>query len=936
MAFCWLLLIPAFTTACVGSQKTPDETIAADSDSDSIKVTKNDSNIDTFTLDNGLDIILWPRNSDSATFRLLVHSGSLQENDDQLGHAHFVEHMAFNQLNDKGERPIQEQLDALGLNMGKHANAYTYFDHTEYSLSIKQNDSTKSLQALELLSNFAFNTHFDYQEVEKEKPIIIEEWRLRDPNNDSISQQLVNDILEDSYYSKRFPIGTLKHIKNTTAESLQVFYSDHYRADNATLIITGNIDRNKIKQRIQERFQGWRSSGKGKSSRFDLPKANNTGVAIYTDETINKHVVTRSHTFEKSFFNSQSGLIQKDQLSALIAIFNDRVKHRLVETQGNVSSIFAEFVSDPAIYRTSLNFTSMSNADGVPQASQIITEEIAKMIKYGVYGKEWFAWRKTRLNRLSDDFNAPDYLAYVASQYALNNGVMLSEKHYVRLLNDAHLNTELVDLQKLAKTFFSLPSNVILMHKRGQPAPSKDVLLSYFSSSTKPILPIKAVVKDIHWPLSKAPGSILQKTNLTNGIVEYRLSNGLMVRLYETQQEQNNVALQLVGLGGLNEMPEDDVLAARLATSVMGASGLRDMTGSELKDWLSNTDVGLSHHFTFNSRELEMRSSTEDLAVLLRLMHVALTEVKVDPNVFAHIQKLNLDQLQQMSQTPTNDFTLRAESVLTNNDPAFRRMTAAEVSNIDAERMTTIYETYFKGTQNYVLTLVGDVTPEQLEPLLIHSVANIPQTEAQRGMPRDNPIAPQSITVEGDGSNVKATGVTIIKTLPKHAFADDFHPDVSWIQQHFNKVLFNEIREEQGLVYAINVTVEGTNPASTAYSLRIDFSTDPSKAKQVVKEINKVLLNASDAKPTTDELRKAIIEKRQQYVKELDDIKTLSVLLAGAEFQGFTLDTIFSAEDYIPQTNSQSTHTLMITLLSEESIDTTFILNPLIKTTDDS
>ena len=149
-------------------------------------------------------------------------------------------------------------------------------------------------------------------------------------------------------------------------------------------------------------------------------------------------------------------------------------------------------------------------------------------------------------------------------------------------------------------------------------------------------------------------------------------------------------------------MPEDDVLAARLATSVMGASGLRDMTGSELKDWLSNTDVGLAHHFTFNSRELEMRSSTEDLAVLLRLMHVALTEVKVDPNVFAHIQKLNLDQLQQMSQTPTNDFTLRAESVLTNNDPAFRRMTAAEVSNIDAERMSTIYETYFKGTQNYV------------------------------------------------------------------------------------------------------------------------------------------------------------------------------------------------------------------------------------------
>lgn len=926
--FGWLIFLPFFTVACVASQKSSDDNSSESSDSAPLKVIEYDSNIDSFTLENGLDVILWSRGQNAATFKLLIHSGSLQENDDQLGYAHFVEHMVFNQINDQGERPIQEKLDSLGLNMGQHANAFTYFDHTEYTLSIKQNDPGKSLQALDLLTSFAFNTQFDLREVEKEKPIIIEEWRLRNPDNNSSSQQRVNDILKDSRYFNRFPIGTLDSIKRTTAEKLHAYYSRHYRADNATLIVTGNMDMKQLKRLIEERFQGWKSSGEGKSSGFSLPKIKNTGAFIYTDEKISEHVLMRSHTFDKSFFNSQSGIIQWDQLTALLAIFNDRVKHRLVETQGNVASIFAELVFDPATYRSSLNFSAISNADGVSQASQIILDEIAKMVKYGVHGKEWFSWRKKRLDTLSDDFNFSDNLAFVASKQALNNGIMLSEKSYVRLLTDAHLNAELVDLQKLAATFFSLPSKIILMHKQGESAPSKDALLGYFSRSTEHIRPGKALFKNIQWPLLKAPGSILEKTKVAHGIVEYQLSNGLLVRLYETQEEQNNVALQLVGLGGLNEMSEDDVLAARLATSVMGASGLRDMTGSELKDWLSNSNIGLAHHFTFNSRELEMRSSTEDLAVLLRLMHIALTEVKVNPDVFAHIQKLNIDQLRQMSQAPTNAFSLRAESVLTNNDPAFRRMTVDEVSKIDAKRMSNIYETYFKGTQNYVLTIVGDIAPEQLEPLLVNSVANIPQTLAQRRAPRGNPIAPASITVEGNGANVNATGVTIIKTLSKHFFSEDFHPDVAWIQQHFNQVLFNEIREEQGLVYAINVLLEGDDPSSVAYSLRVDFSTDPTKAKQVIEQINNVLLKASETRPTVAELKDSLIEARRNHTKSLDDIKTLSRLLAGAEFQGLSLDTIFSAKDYIPERGRQSTHTLMSELLSDKSIDTTFILNP--------
>ncbi|MCZ2721442.1 insulinase family protein [Marinomonas sp. 15G1-11] len=913
----WMLVL-LLLTACTNSSNRVSVNTIPDVNSD----------IETFTLENGLDVILWRGGNQNAVFQLLIHSGSLQEEADQLGYAHFVEHMAFSQVTENGERPIQDKLAALELEFGKHANAYTYFDHTEYRLLVRQNDLTKSLQALALLTDFALNTEFNEEEVEKEKPVIIEEWRLKNVNNPSVYQQALNAKLSGSRYIKRFPIGTKDSINHATADALDAFYSRHYQADNATLIITGNIDRKALKAAIVDSFKNWRASGEGKSSRVDLPAIKNEGAEIYADDNINGYVLTRSHTFDQSFFNSELGMIKRDQIIALLDIFNDRIAHRLLETQGNVESIFANLTLDPLTYQSNLNFTAMSNFDGLPQASQIIAEEMSRIVKHGLHGKEWFGWRKRRFRDIEEDFRSSLYLASEASRYALNQGLLLDENSYIQLLKDAHFNTELVDFQQVAAKYFTLPSKIVLKHNKRQPAPSKSMLSNYFSRATDHIMPAKAVVSDTQWPLSKVAGSILKKTTLANDIIEYQLSNGLVVRFYETQQDLNNINLQLVGLGGLSEMPEDEVLAARLATAVMSASGLRNMTGAELKEWLIQAGIHLNAHFTFNSRELDMKSTQADLDVLLRLLHLALTEVKVDPKMFTYVQKLNIDQLQQLSNSPTNDFTLRVEEVLTNNDPAFRRMTSDEVMQIDEQRMSNIYDTYFKGTQNYVLTIVGDVSPDALEPLLVNFVANIPQTAAKRGPSRDNPIAPKSITVEGRGSNADATRVTIIKTLPKQAFLHKHHPDIHWIQRHFNKVLFHEIREEQGLVYSVNVVVDGESPSSVAYSLKVAFLTDPAKAKQVVDIINQELLKASKDAPTLAELNKTLIEQRQHYAQDLKNNNTLSRLLAGAEFQGIPIEYVFSAEDYIPEKDIQSTQALMAELLSGNSIDTTFILNP--------
>ncbi|MFT2111258.1 M16 family metallopeptidase [Marinomonas sp. 2405UD68-3] len=913
--WCSIAFVGILTMACSDSSGVSDKT----------PYTKSD--IETFILDNGLNVILWNNGDKDADFKLLIKSGSLQEEEDQLGYAHFVEHMVFNQTTPNGSNPVHNSLEKLGLRLGRHANAFTYFSHTDYHLYIEENDPEKTQIALDLLANFATNTHFDEAEVEKEKPVIIEEWRLKDTDQKSVASQMIHSKIKNSRYAERFPIGSYESINNATAESLNRYYQRHYRADNATLIVTGNVNHNAIKESVVALFGPWKSLNKSTTNVFALPNLDNEGAAIYSDESMGKYVLTRSHTFETSPYLTEEDEVETNKLTAILDILNDRIKHRLVDTQGNVESIKA-YLATEELGRIVLSFSAATNYDGISQAAIILTEEMARLAKYGLLEKEWQHWTEEQATKIKERFDSPHYLSFIASRHVLNNELMLSKSDYIKLMETARAETSLTDLQSIASTFFQLPFYTTLAHKAGQPAPTKNTLVNYFDHNTDHIVPNVALLDEQEWPLVKDAGRILNKKTLSSGVMEYQLSNGMLVRFYETNSSESNVFMNLVGLGGLDEMPEQHVLAARLATSVMGASGLRDMTGPELNEWLSNEGVGLKVHFTFNSRELEMESSIEDLDVLLRLMHIAVTEVNVDPKVFTHIQQLNVDQLEQMQSNPANEFTIASESILTQNDPAFRRMTVEEVLQVDADSMSKIYQTYFQGSQNYVLTIVGGVSSDYLETLLVDYVANIPQTEAKRATPRPNPIASESTVVEGQGSGHKSTGVTIIKTIDKEVFNDSFAPAIFWLKDRVNKRLFDSIREDQGLVYSIQANLDGNHPVAKSYVLRVDFAADPVKVKSVIQAVGKVLEEVALEVPTQSELDTFLSKERKAHEEKIQEGKTLSTLLAGVDFHKVSIDTIFSVNDFIDEKDAESTQELMSAFLSENSIDTTFILNP--------
>ncbi len=915
LKWCSVVFSLIFTTACVDSSNISSKNLSSKGD------------LATFTLDNGLDVILWENNESDTAFKLIIKSGSLQEEDQQLGYAHFVEHMAFNQTTPNGTNPIHEQLEKLDLSLGKHANAFTYFSHTDYHLYIEDNEAEKTQIALDLLSHFAINSHFDEREVEKEKPIIIEEWRLIDTEHKSVASQIFHSSIQDSRYAERFPIGSYESINSATAESLKQYYERHYRADNATLVVTGNMDPKAIKESIEAAFGMWKPSNDDSNNTYPLPAADNKSVEIYSDENIGKYVLTRSHTFNTSPYLSNEDEIKTNQLVAILDTFNDRFKHRLLDTQGNVEGIKARFKQDN-LGRVTLSFTAVTNYDGISQAVIILTEEIARMTKYGLLEKEWQQWREERESEITENFDDPLYLSFIASNHVLYDELMLDQKDYLRLIKTSHSEASLSDIKQTAVEYLNLPFQTTLAHKTGQPIPTHETLLNYFKHNTDHIVPNVSVLDDQEWPLSKEAGHIVSKKTLSSGVVEYQLSNDMVVRFYDSSSSEDNVFMHLVGLGGLNEMPEKEALAARLAISVMGASGLRDMTGPELEEWFSKADVGLKAHFTFNARELEMNSSIESVDKILRLMHIAVTEVNVDPKMFTYIQKLNLDQLEQMALSPTNDFSLQAEAIMTNNDPALRRMTQEEVLQIDANSMSDIYQDYFQGSQNYVLTIVGGVSIDYLETLLVDYVANIPKTEAKRSTPRPSPIASESIVVEGKGSGNKATRVTIIKTVPKTTFGDGFHPDTAWIKERINKALFEQIREEKGLVYSISAAVDGDLSVAESYVLRIDFSADPDKSQYVIDSVNQVIQEVALDKPSKSELEKFLKKSREMYQSELLDGKRLASLLAGVDFYNVSIDTLFSVEDFIPEKSPASTQELMSAFLSDESIDTTFILNP--------
>jgi len=888
----------------------------------------------TYHLDNGLQVVLWPnRNSHSkneASVNLVIHAGSLQETDDQLGYAHFVEHMLFNQPDENGTDPVFSKLQALDIEMVNHANAYTTYDHTRYYLNLPNASEQRLKQAIGLLSQFAYQSQFDAQEVSKEIGVVREEWRRSEPEKQTYTYQRQQLELANSRHLQRRPIGTLASIEAASSTALRDYYQQHYRPSNATLIITGDINTAAMIAEIENQFAAWSKQGVGHAQTYTKPTMRPASYDVFADK------------LEPAFYlwvgNSYAHPLAKDEASEFtnfkINLVADLLHERLQKLATQQNNSIRDLSS--GVYGTAGNFVEVgiglrSQHKDLETATQLIGSVINNIKSNGFKQVELVNARTQVLENERVQQDGATHLANIATDHVVDGIWLRDQKHYLGMFEKHLPNLSTTDLNQMANALFSQPFKIEMVSKPGANNPSESELRNWLATGleTRLAVPVtQAADSDINWNIQQPAGSIVSQQTLSNGIHTITLSNGIKVNYRYSDSAPGKFYMRLLAVGGYDIMEQQEIIDTRLGLEVMGASGLQSLDGHQLKSWLEGQALTLQPEINIDSRGFHLDGPSDKAETLLQLLHVALQDARVDPALYKHYMPQFQQQIDDLESLAYVDYIHQIEDHVSQGNPAFRSLSIDEIQSVSADKMLSIYQQYIAGAQNYTLNIVGDIALPKLLPYLEAYIASLPQQEQTPRIAKATPKWPGNVYIEGKGSNQKAATLGYNLQLEQTPTDANFHIHASLLGDLLTKRLGSVIREDLGLTYSVASNVQRYHVDDPMVTLAVQLECDPNQVDKVIASIDKTLATLKTEGFSQAAVERQIDIKRGDFINEQHQAKHMLWKLVQAQVWNFNLAGLHDPKIVYPDTNVNRVNHLLQDLVNKHHSRTVTVLMP--------
>lgn len=836
------------------------------------------------------ELYIWPNSNshsnNEASIRLLVNAGSLQETGSELGYAHFVEHMAFNGTAAYPGKALRVQLDALGITLGSHSNAYTTFDHTLYELNLNTVTPERLDTAIELLAEWAYRIEFDEQEVEQEKPVIIEEWRLSESEADRVDARIQENYYGGSRLAERKPIGTRSSIETATADALKAFYQRWYRANNMAIIVAGDVDDQLVADLVEEHFP----ADTQRSPEPDTHRVNPAAMEdrlILTDPYAASGYVAIDHYVDHPSVETKDDLFEMEHWIAALDIWHDRVQARLQETEGAV--VGADYHWDH-LGNDTLNIGLSANlaGDDFEQAIGIIEGERQRIIASGIEQTELDDWRNSLLEYERSQQDSAAHLAGLVTDNILYDWPLLGQPERIAEYEERLPELTPQSVQTAFTRLFSPEPKVTLVHPYRSPAPSVEDIDTWLASvEVVPTISDTANQADRLWAIDPTTtGSVVSEESLAQNVTRWTLGNGMTVYYRHSDQTPGKVFYELYGVHGFDALSPSETADARLALPTLGTSGLRDLNGTQLSEWLDARAITQVPTFSFFDRGMYGSGPSQQFPVMMRLLHVALTEARVDEAAWRHIRNQNREYLSQLQGHPHEPWHQTLQTTLFRDDAAFTTLTHDELNRIDRDSIQAIYDRYFSGTQNYHLSIVGDIGKKAARESVLEAIATLPQQSADWGDTRLYPAAAESVTHKVTGSGEQTATAVLRYSLPKTRFQDTTFTDLSLLEAWLDRALFEDIRENKGSVYTIDSVVDGSTMSQDEVTLIIELSTDPDNADAVVSDVKTRLESLAGSPATNRELEQWHQSLKRDFEQHIKGAEQQAEALAYAPLYG--------------------------------------------------
>ncbi|MDR2552128.1 MAG: insulinase family protein [Treponema sp.] len=806
----------------------------------------------TGTLPNGLRYYILENSlpADRAYLTLAVNAGSVLEEEDEQGLAHFVEHMAFSGTRRFPGAELINYLRSLGMRFGPEVNAYTSYDETVYGIESpveKGPDGIKRIpeKALAILDDWTWTVSFNPPDADKERGIILEEYRTRLGAQERIRRQMLPVIFHSSRYAVRFPIGLPEIIQQASAEKLRTFYQTWYRPDNMALVLVGDFDGAILEKELASHFTAPAPEGPLERPWYELPDPQKglVSTAIVSDPELPGSTVYLYHKRSPRAMNRTLEGYREGLIDSLVSFMTD------FRSEEEASMEDAPYIAagswNSRFGRRSRYYITAAQAKTGKTAGTLesLLLEKERLLRYGFTTAELDRAKGALLSALEmmesekDRRESEEYVMEFTADF-LNEELTLDPgwemEAAVRMLPGITLET----VNKALVSYYADDDLCVLIavpEAEGSSLPSEDWILKMVKESREADVDPpeeRAAALSLGDP-GTAPGKIVAVQQDDSGAEIWELGNGMRIILMETANKNNELDIYALARGGTMRGERD--FSAELAAEIQGASGLGPLSRPGLMDFLAGKQVSFAFGAGAYIRTFRGSSTIKDLSVLFQMFHVYFTQVRLDQTGL----KLVLDQyrtsLAQEADNPESVFTREITRVIYSGDPLFRPMELEDLDGVDAEEAAGFLAESLNPA-DYTLVLAGSLSRDGKtgDFPLIRELTETWLASIPRGEQKDQgsfvpairrPEKSETIVHKGrEEKSIVYMGWFVPKT-----WTEEGNAAALVLGEYLDIVLTDEIREALGGVYSISAGVSLSPMPVGELALGIYFVCDPKR-----------------------------------------------------------------------------------------------------------
>lgn len=838
-----------------------------------------DPNLIEGKLDNGIRYFIKvnKKPENRAELRLAINAGSILEDEDQLGLAHLLEHMAFNGTADFPKQDLVNYLEGIGMRFGADLNAYTSFDETVYMLQVPTDSVEQMATGFKILENWAHKVSLEDEEIDKERGVVLEEWRLGQGAGQRILDKQLPVLAKGSRYAERLPIGSMDVIQNASYDTIRRFYRDWYRPDLMAIIAVGDFDPVDIEARIKALFGSIPKAAEPRERLvYDMPDHSEVLYAIASDPEATRSSV--SILFKHPARIDRTAGEYRDNI--VERIYHEMLNARFSEMSQKADAPFLYAYSTKwGLARTSeMVALGASVVDGgISAGLEAVLIEGERVRRHGFTGTELERAKKSVLRSMESLYQERDkqesrgYASELIRHFLEAEAVSGIEYEY-QLYRETVPGISVDEVNALAQKFITDKNRVVMASgpdKAGVSIPeAADLAVVMDRIATLKIDPyVDEVSTDPLIAALPQAGSIVdQKYYEDIDTYEYRLSNGVKVVLKSTDFKNDEIIFQAFSPGGYSVFKDEDLITGKMADKLMDYSGLGNFSLMDLQKLMAGKDVGTTPYINALYEGLRGSVSPNDLEFLFQMIYLQFTGSRQDEEAVSALMSQFRSQLENKSLSPEAAYSDTLNAILNGYNPRRQPLTVESLDQVDLNRAQELYDERFQDAGDFTFFFVGSFEKETILPFISQYIGSLPATGRNESWVDEGVMTPQGKIQKEVKRGLEPKSRTRIVFPGKFEYTRQNRYDMYSMMQVLNIRLREVLREDMGGVYGVGVWASMSKEPQAEYSLNVTFGCAPDRVQEltdaVLVEIKKLMAEAPD-QVNVDKVKEAQRRERE-------------------------------------------------------------------------